>query len=46
MNGSELTARALAREGVDTLFFLMGGPTMDILRGCRSLDIRFAPPSR
>jgi thiamine pyrophosphate-dependent acetolactate synthase large subunit-like protein len=40
MNGSELTARALAREGVDTLFFLMGGPTMDILRGCRSQGIR------
>jgi hypothetical protein len=29
VSGNELTAKALKTEGVDTRFYLMGGPTGD-----------------
>ena len=45
LTGSEILAKALKREGVDTLFFLMGGPmllaeTSCIKEGIRPLDVR------
>jgi acetolactate synthase-1/2/3 large subunit len=45
VNGSHILARALRKQGVDTMFYLMGGPMMDaelscIKEGIRSIDVR------
>jgi acetolactate synthase-1/2/3 large subunit len=45
VKGNELVARALQREGVETLFFLMGGPTLGVAAACiaaglRMIDVR------
>lgn len=45
LTGSEILAKALKREGVDNLFFLMGGPMLlaeesCIKEGIRPLDVR------
>lgn len=45
VSGNALFARALARQGVDTLFFIMGGPMNDALSaamaaGVRGIDVR------
>ncbi|MCI0437991.1 MAG: thiamine pyrophosphate-binding protein [Chloroflexi bacterium] len=39
VNGSYLIARTLKEEGVDTLFYLMGGPDFDIVMSCQDLGI-------
>ena len=38
--GYELAARALQREGTDTMFFIMGGPMLGTQDTCRSLGMR------
>jgi acetolactate synthase-1/2/3 large subunit len=38
--GYELLARALRRRGVDTMFFLMGGPMIDAANACHEVGIR------
>lgn len=40
VNGSYLIAKTLKEEGVDTLFYLMGGPDFDIVMSCQDLGIR------
>jgi acetolactate synthase-1/2/3 large subunit len=45
ITGSELVAKALARQGVDTFFFLMGGPMLLVENACiaegmRAIDVR------
>ena len=45
VNGSQILARALRKQGVDTMFFLMGGPMLAaeaacIKEGIRSIDVR------
>lgn len=45
MTGSEILVEALARQGFDTLFYLMGGPMLDAERawqeaGRRAVDVR------
>jgi thiamine pyrophosphate-dependent acetolactate synthase large subunit-like protein len=45
VSGNELTAKALKAEGVDTIFYLMGGPINDIILCCqkegfRTIDVR------
>ena len=45
VSGNELTAKALKAEGVDTIFYLMGGPINDIIlccqkEGIRTIDVR------
>lgn len=45
LNGSEILAKALKREGVEELFFLMGGPMLaaeaaTINEGIRCIDVR------
>jgi thiamine pyrophosphate-dependent acetolactate synthase large subunit-like protein len=40
MSGSTLLARALARQSVDTLFYLMGAPTYDAAKACLAEKIR------
>ncbi|MFP6705961.1 MAG: thiamine pyrophosphate-binding protein [Alphaproteobacteria bacterium] len=45
LNGSEILAKALKREGVDEIFFLMGGPMLaaeaaTIKEGIRCIDVR------
>ena len=40
VNGSYLIARTLKEEGVDTLFYLMGGPDFDIVMSCQDFGIR------
>ena len=40
VNGSYLIARTLKEEGVDTLFYLMGGPNFDIVMSCQDMGIR------
>src|SRR3989441_5709116 len=45
VNGSQILARALQRQGVDTMFYIMGGPMLDaeascIEEGIRSIDVR------
>ncbi len=45
LTGSQILAKALKREGVDTLFFIMGGPMLlaeesCIKEGIRPLDVR------
>lgn len=45
VNGSQILARSLAAQGVDTLFYLMGGPMLQaeaccIREGLRAIDVR------
>jgi len=45
VNGSHILARSLRKQGVDTLFYLMGAPMLDaemfcIQEGIRSIDVR------
>ncbi len=40
VNGSYLIARTLKEEGVDILFYLIGGPNFDIVMACEDLGIR------
>ena len=40
VNGSYLIARTLKEEGVDTLFYLMGGPNFDIVMAAQDLGIK------
>ena len=45
VTGSQLVAEQLRREGVDTLFYLMGGPIIDVAgaaaaAGIRTIDVR------
>lgn len=40
VQGNELLARALVERGVDTMFFLMGGPTIDAANACAEAGIR------
>lgn len=40
VTGNELLSRSLHRLGVETLFFLSGGPINDVIFGCQSLGIR------
>lgn len=45
VNGSQILARALRQQGIDTMFYLMGGPMRDaesycIKQGIRSIDVR------
>ena len=45
VSGNALFGRALARQGVDTMFFIMGGPINDALlaamgHGVRGIDVR------
>lgn len=45
VNGSQILVRSLKSHGVDTMFFLMGGPMIDAMLGCidlgmRSIDVR------
>ena len=48
VTGSYLIARTLKEEGVDTLFYLMGGPNFDIVMssedlGINTVDFRHEP---
>ncbi|MFM9972840.1 MAG: thiamine pyrophosphate-binding protein [Burkholderiales bacterium] len=38
--GADLLAKALARQGVDTLFYLMGAPTYDAANACKAEGMR------
>jgi acetolactate synthase-1/2/3 large subunit len=44
LSGNELVVRALKDEGVDTVFYLTGGPMVDVAAGCikefRAVDVR------
>ena len=45
MNGSEILAEALQRQGVDNFFFIMGAPMLIaekacLARGLRGIDVR------
>lgn len=45
MNGSEIVAETLKRQGIETFFFIMGGPMLTvesecINRGLRAVDVR------
>ena len=40
VTGSHLIAKTLKEHGVDTLFYLTGGPSFDIISGCHELGIR------
>ena len=40
LTGSELLARALASQGMDTLFYLMGGPMLETESACIKLGVR------
>ena len=40
IDGSTITARALKNEGVDTLFFILGGPITSITNAAHELGIR------
>ena len=40
VTGSYLIARTLKEEGVDALFYLMGGPNFDIVMACQDLGIK------
>ena len=37
--GAAITARALKNEGVDTFFYLYGGPIQEIIKECYALGI-------
>jgi acetolactate synthase-1/2/3 large subunit len=40
VNGGDLFAKALKKEGVDTVFTLVGGHILPILYGCKEADIK------
>ncbi len=40
LTGSELLARSLTSQGMDTLFFLMGGPMLETESACLKLGVR------
>ncbi|MEC7914450.1 MAG: thiamine pyrophosphate-binding protein [Chloroflexota bacterium] len=40
VSGNYLIARTLKEEGVDTLFYLMGGPNFDTIMECQDVGIR------
>ncbi|MCW3019490.1 MAG: thiamine pyrophosphate-binding protein, partial [Solirubrobacterales bacterium] len=40
VHGNELLAQALRKRGVDTIFFLMGGPMIDAANACAEAGIR------
>ena len=40
VSGNYLIAKTLKEEGVDTLFYLMGGPDFDIVMECQDVGIR------
>jgi thiamine pyrophosphate-dependent acetolactate synthase large subunit-like protein len=40
LTGSEILARALVAQGVDTLFFLMGGPMIETESALIALGVR------
>lgn len=40
ISGNHLVAKTLKEEGVDTLFYLTGGPSFDIVMSCQDLGIR------
>ena len=41
VSGNELVVRALQDEGVDTVFYLTGGPMVDVAAGCiKALPLR------
>ena len=40
VTGSYLIARTLKEEGVDALFYLMGGPNFDIVMACQDMGIK------
>jgi acetolactate synthase-1/2/3 large subunit len=45
VSGNQLTAKALKAEGVEAIFYLMGGPINDIIlccqqEGIRTIDVR------
>jgi len=40
VSGNQLVAQALQREGIDTLFFIMGGPMLDVEAECIKLGIK------
>ena len=39
VTGSYLIAKTLKEEGVEKLFYLMGGPDFDIVMGCQDFGI-------
>ena len=40
ITGSEVLAQALRSQGVDTMFYLMGGPMLETEAACIKLGIR------
>ena len=40
IRGEELIAKSFAREGVDTIFFMMGGPTSGTAAACLDLGMK------
>ena len=51
ISGNALFGQALARQGVDTMFFIMGGPINDALlaamaHGVRGIDVRHEQAGR
>ena len=40
VTGSYLIAKTLKEEGVEVLFYLMGGPNFDIVMACQDLGIK------
>ena len=40
VSGNHLIAKTLKEEGVDTLFYLMGGPDFDIVMECQDVGIK------
>src|SRR5919201_622662 len=40
VTGSEILARSLVAQGMDTLFFLMGGPMLETESACIKLGVR------
>ena len=40
ITGSEVLAQALRSQGVDTMFYLMGGPMLETEAACIQLGIR------
>jgi acetolactate synthase-1/2/3 large subunit len=40
IRGYRIVAEAVKREGVDTVFFLMGGPITPIVKACKEIGIR------
>ena len=44
LTGSEILAKSLKNEGVDILFFLMGGPMLLAESSCIKEGIRRSPP--